>query len=237
MVEKKEKKTEKKEKRERKIVVPGEVVATGTDFLPGDGTKREGSEIIATRYGILESDERLVRVISLSGIYTPRRGNIVIAQVKDITFNGWTMEINSPYQAFLPIMECRGFISKRDDLSLIYSHGDMVITKVVGVKTKGIDLSTKDRGLHKLDEGLIMKINPHKVPRVIGKQGSMVNLIKDHTGCNIVVGQNGVIWIKGEDSKAEFLARETIDLITANAVSDGLTDKIKEFLEKKAKKK
>jgi len=231
-----EEKTVKKEKNKRKVVSPGEVVATGTNFLPGEGTKREGNEIIATRYGISETNDRLTRVVPLSGIYLPRKGNVVIARVKDITFNGWMMDINSPYSSFLSLAECRGFISKRDDLSLIFNYGDMVIAQVVGGKSRGVDLSTKDRGLHKLEDGLVININSNKVPRVIGKQGSMVNLIKDYTRCNVVVGQNGVVWIRGEKIEDELLAKEAVQMITKNALTDGLTDKMEDFLKKKTKK-
>jgi exosome complex component RRP4 len=59
-------------------------------------------------------------------------------------------------------------------------------------------LTLKSKGLGVLEDGRIIKINPHKVPRVIGKEGSMVSLIKSETGCEITVGQNGAIWIQGE---------------------------------------
>ena len=36
----------------RKVVVPGEVIATGEDYLPGDGTKRRGEDVIAIRFGL-----------------------------------------------------------------------------------------------------------------------------------------------------------------------------------------
>jgi len=223
------------EKKSRKIVVPGEIIATGQNFLPGENTRREDKNIIATKYGLLDSDERLVRVIPLSGIYLPRRGDVVIGKVIDITFNGWLMDINSPYSSFLPIMECKGFISKKDDLSQIYRHGDMILAGVIGVKGKGVDLTTKEREFHKLEDGIIVTVNSNRVPRVIGKQGSMVHMIKEHTGCNIAVGQNGLVWIKGDSVEAELLAKETIKFITQHSFVDGLTDKVREFLEKNKK--
>lgn len=229
------KETKEVKERTRRIVVPGEVVASGSSYLPGEGARREGNDVTATRFGVLEMDDRLVKVVALSGTYIPRKGNVVIGRVDDITFNGWLMDINSPYSSFLPIMECKGFISKRDDLSLIYSHGDMVVAKVIGVKSKGVDLSTKERGFDKLEDGLIVSINSNKVPRVIGKQGSMVNLIKDLTGCDVVVGQNGVIWIKGDNIDNELVAKEAVNLIAEKSLMDGLTEKVKEFLEKRMK--
>lgn len=221
--------------RSRRIVIPGEIIASGSSYLPGEGTRREGNDVSATRFGVLEMDDRLVKVVALSGTYIPRKGNVVIGRVDDITFNGWLMDINSPYNSFLPIMECKGFISKRDDLSLIYNYGDMVVAKVVGVKSKGVDLSTKERGFDKLEDGLIVSVNSNKVPRVIGKQGSMVNLIKDLTGCDVVVGQNGVIWIKGDNIDSELLAKEAVNLIAEKSLVEGLTEKVKEFLEKRMK--
>jgi len=228
---------EQKETKTRRLVVPGEVIASGSNFLPGEGARREGNDVTATRFGILELEDRLVKVVALSGTYLPRKGNVVIGSVSEITFNGWVMDINSPYSSFLPIIECKGFVSKRDDLSLIYNYGDMVIAQVIGVKSKGVDLSTKERGFDKLEDGLVITINSNKVPRVIGKQGSMVNLIKEYTGCEIVVGQNGVIWIKGESIDAELVAREAINFIDKNSLVEGLTEKVKVFLEKKTSEK
>ncbi len=102
--EKKEEKTKKEaEKKEREIVIPGEVVISGKDYLPGEGTERDREEIIATKFGLSQIEGRMVRVIPLSGVYIPRRGNIVIGKVTNITFNGWLLDINSPYDAFLSV--------------------------------------------------------------------------------------------------------------------------------------
>ena len=113
----------------------------------------------------------------------------------------------------------------------------MLIAKVVGVKSKGVDLSVKGRGLHKIDSGLIIKVNSNKVPRVIGKQGSMVSIIKQETDCNIVVGQNGIIWIRGENAEQELIAKKAIIFITEKSYTEGLNYNVKEFLQKNKIKK
>ena len=56
-------------------------------------------------------------------------------------------------------------------------------------------------------------------------------MIKDKTGCKIIVGQNGKVWISGDSPKQEKLAFDVIKLIEENAHIDGLTDKIKKYLE------
>jgi exosome complex component RRP4 len=223
------------ERKERKVVIPGEVIATGTDFLPGDNARREGKDIISTRYGLEDVTGRIAKVIPLSGVYLPRNGNVVVGKITEITFNGWLIDINCPYPAFLSITECRGFVSKKEDLSAVYNFEDIIVAKVTGVKAKGVDLTMRDRGLMKLYDGITIQINSNKVPRVIGKKGSMVNLIKDLTKCDVIVGQNGIVWIKGENLKNELIAKEAIMLITEKSLSGGLTEQIKEFLEKKVK--
>ena len=87
----------------------------------------------------------------------------------------------------------------------------------------------KSRGLGKLEGGMIIKINSKKVPRVIGKEGSMVSLIKNKTNCNITVGQNGFIWIKGDKIEDELLAKKAIMFVVEKSYISGLTKKVEEF--------
>ena len=54
-------------------------------------------------------------------------------------------------------------------------------------------------------------------------------MIKDKTKCKIVVGQNGLVWVKG-DEDMEQLTREIIHLIEVEAHTSGLTNKIKNKL-------
>ena len=92
-------------------------------------------------------------------------------------------------------------------------------------------ISIKGRGFGKIEQGVIIEINSNKVPRVIGKEGSMINLIKEETGCEITVGQNGIIWISGRKVEDELLAKKAINFITENSYVEGLTDEVKKFFE------
>ena len=93
-----------------------------------------------------------------------------------------------------------------------------------------VDLTLKGPGLKRLYGGRIIEVNTYKVPRIIGKQGSMVSMIKEASGCKIVVGQNGLIWIAGS-TKGEILAADVIKKIESESHTQGLTDKIKEYLD------
>jgi exosome complex component RRP4 len=104
--------------------------------------------------------------------------------------------------------------------------GDMIAAKIWSTNGRSIDLAMKGRGLGKLEGGFAFRINPSRVPRVIGKEGSMIGLIKEHTGCNVTIGQNGWVWIKGNDMNSEIKARGAIEFIADKVYVNGLTEKM-----------
>lgn len=224
-----------KEKSDRKVVIPGEVIFEGEEYLPGEGTEKRENKIVAIRYGLAEESNGLVKVIAVSGVYQPRRGNVVIGKVENLTFYGWQINIDSAEGAFLPLQEVPGFVSK-EELAEVMDIGDMVAAKIIGVSGRGVDLTIKLRGLGRIDEGLIIKVNSNKVPRVIGKEGSMINIIKEESGCNVTVGQNGLIWIKGEKIEEELLVKKAIEFIIERSSSHGLTEEVKEWFDKEKKR-
>jgi len=50
--------------------------------------------------------------------------------------------------------------------------GDICVVQIFGINGRGIDLTIKSKGLGKIEEGIVFKINSNKVPRVIGKRGA-----------------------------------------------------------------
>ncbi len=219
------------ESTKRKAVVPGEVILTGEDFLPGEGTRREGENVVASRFGLSEQIGRVVKVIPIFGAFIPRRNNVIIGRVADITFRGWLVNIDSAGSAFMPIEEAPRFIN-RNEMDQYLKIGDVISAKIWSVSSRGIDLTLKGKGLGKLEGGFIFRVIPSRVPRVIGREGSMINLIKEKTGCNITVGQNGWIWIKGESLDSEIKARRAIEFVSEKVFIDGLTEKMEEWFEK-----
>lgn len=220
--------------KDKEIVVPGEELAKGMDFLPGKGSYRDKEEIIASRVGIVNIEGRTLKIIPLSGKYMPKKMDTIIGQVKDVLMSGWVMDTNSAYDAVLNIKDATSeFIEKGADLTQFFNFGDYVVAKIINVTSQNlIDLTMKGPGLHKLKGGRIIKVNTNKVPRVIGKQGSMVTMIKNATGCRITVGQNGLVWLQGEPEK-EIITIDAIKLIEKNAHKSGLTEEVRAFLEKK----
>lgn len=215
----------------KKIVVPGEKIVEGNNFLPSDGAYRDREFVIAKRFGIVDINERYVRVIPVSGTYFPRRGNTIIGTITDITMRGWVIDIGGVNSGFLPVSEVPRYINK-NELKEFLDYGDTIVAKIWDINGRGIDLSIKQRGFGKIEGGMLMKINPNKVPRVIGKEGSMVKLIRTATKCNLTVGQNGIIWIDGNSIDNEIKTREIIAFVVENSTTSGLTEKVEGYIKK-----
>lgn len=216
---------------ERDVVIPGEALAEGMDFLPGDNTYRDGDKIYAKVLGLFGAAGRVIRITPLSGPYVPRIGDKIVGKVIDITMTGWRVDTGTAYSAILNVKDATTrYIKKEEDLSKIISIGDYLVVKIINVTSQNlIDLTMKEPGLFKIMGGRVMEINNQKVPRLIGKQGSMISLIKNSTRCDITVGQNGVIWIKGTPEN-ELLAVKAIELVEEKSHYSGLTEKMEKFL-------
>ncbi|MEM4263674.1 MAG: exosome complex RNA-binding protein Rrp4 [Candidatus Woesearchaeota archaeon] len=224
--------------KDREIAVPGEVLAEGLGYLPSKGIQRTNDKLVAQRLGVINIEGKVIKLVPLTGAYIPKVGDKIVAKVIDILMTGWRLDTRSPYSAVLSMKDATSdFIQKGADLTKYFALGDYVVTKIINVTSqKLIDVTMRGPGLRRLSGGRIIEVNPHKVPRIIGKEGSMVTLVKHATGCNITVGQNGWIWISGEPEK-EILAEKTIKMIENQSHLSGLTDKIKEFLEKETGQK
>ena len=219
--------------KDKEIVIPGQELAQGLDYLPSQGAFRDEDNIISSYLGLASINERFIKVIPLTGRYSPRINDTIIGKVTDIGFYGWTLDIGCAYNAVLSIRETSGFIERNDDLTKYYDYGDLVVAKVVKVtKQRSIDITTKGPGLKKLIGGKVIEVTSSKVPRMIGKQGSMISMIKEASNCNIIIGQNGRVWVKGENTDQEILVTNIILKIEQESHIDGLTDKIKKMLEK-----
>lgn len=224
--------------KDKDIVVPGECLAEGMDNLPGQGTYREGENIYSSRLGLISIDGRALKIIPLSGKYMPKKGDTVIGKISDVIMSGWLLDLNTAYHAMLSMKEGTSeFIPKGANLRRYFDFGDYIACGIINVTSqKLVDVTMRGPGLHKLKGGRIIEINTNKVPRVIGKQGSMVTMIKNATGCRITVGQNGLVWLSGEPEK-EIIAVKAIKLIEEKAHQGGLTDRVKAFLEKETNTK
>jgi exosome complex component RRP4 len=223
----------------RQVVAPGDLIAEG-DYIAGDNTYKEKEKIYASRVGILEYETKRVDVVALKSFYIPRMEDIVIGTITEVGFNGWMVDINSPYPALLRASDVlsRPFKPQKDDLPQVLDAGDLVVAKIASYdRTHDPQLTVAEPGLGKVTRGQILKVTPTKIPRIIGRKGSMISAIKQETGCNIILGVNGVVLITGKTLEDEQLAMKAILKIEAESHTTGLTDRITQMLKEENTKK
>ncbi len=218
----------------RQLVTPGDLLAEG-DYEAGDNTYREGDKIYATRIGLVEYDRKKVYLVALKSFYVPKVGDTVIGKVVDVGIGGWVVDIKTPYPAMLRASDALDgpFKPQRNDLTSIFDVGDLLIAKIVAYdRTRGPLLSVQENGLGRIERGQIIEVTPTKIPRVIGKKGSMINMIKQETGCHVTIGQNGLIIVSGKSLEDERLAMMAIRKIEQEAHTSGLTDRVTGMIQK-----
>lgn len=213
----------------REIVVPGDVL-DGSGMKPGENAYVLDGKVRASVMGVRNVFQNTVGVIPLRGCYMPTSGDTVIGVIVDIGPSNWLVDIGAPYPAPLHVNEVPWKV-EFGDTSRYLTIGYVVILKVLSVdESKKIQVTMKDSGLRRIEGGRLVKISHSKVSRVIGKSGSMISMLKNMTDCRITVGQNGLIWIDGDDENAD-VAVEAIKLIEEKAQTGNLTDRVKEFIE------
>lgn len=240
------------EETSREVVLPGEVLTEDTkNFLPGRGTiyNSERTKIISLNIGLKQISKNYINVIPLRGFYTPRPGDKVIALVVDKNPVKYKCDINAKDFGTLKPKNTikrdknrsyrgsgggrgRGNSYSREEVNTNkFDIGDILIVKILSAdRINKPELTTVGKYLGIRNNGVVISIDPPKIPRVIGRSGSMIKMLKNLTKCNIFVTQNGRIWLKGEDLAHERLLIESIRKIEAEAHIVGLTDRMQEFI-------
>jgi exosome complex component RRP4 len=236
----------------REVVVPGEVLTEDVgSFLPGRGTilNKERTKIISLNIGLKQIKKNYINVIPLRGFYTPRPGDKIIALIVDKNPVKYKCDINAKDFGQLKPKNTikkgrtRGFrgggAPVREDVSTEkFEIGDILVVKVLSAdRLNKPELTTVGKYLGKKTGGIIITIDPPKIPRVIGRNGSMIKMLKTLTNSNIFVTQNGRIWLKGVDIAHERLLIESIQKIASEAHTVGLTDRMQEYIINEKKKR
>jgi len=219
----------------REVVVPGQLLAEGR-YRASFGTYDDGDKIYSALVGLAELRGNTVKVVALEGVYIPREGDLVLGTITMVTGNNWKVDIGGPYLASL---HANNALRRPydEDISRYMDIGDVIAAEVIAFdRVTGPYLGMKGRGLRRLDSGMILEIRPAKIPRVIGRRGSMINMIQDVLKIQTMVGQNGRIWIRTSNIDVMRLAIKAFKMIEAQAHTSKLTDRVKAMLEEELTK-
>ena len=221
-------------KEKREVVIPSQLLGDVESKKAGRGTFVENKKIYAEILGVLNENNGFINVVPLKGRYDPFEKDFVIGIVEEPMASSWLVDINAAYPALLHVNEVPWDV-EFGETDKYLNHGDCVMAKVLSVdQEKKLQITLNDRNLYKIRGGTMINVEPSKVPRIIGKKGSMISLLKKYTNCRIFVGQNGRIWIDGDEDGVKKVI-ETIKKIEDESLSYGLTNKIEELLKKDAK--
>src|SRR5215213_1869932 len=216
----------------RRYVIPGDKIAEG-NLRPLMNVVKSGNALIATRIGIAETGRDGVKVIPLSGVYIPRVNDLVIGKVVDHSSLSWEVDVNSCFSAHLPAQDVfgRDFSPARDDMTKHFAIGDMITARIIAFdRTRDPMLTVQDRDLGKIPRGELLRISATRVPRLIGKRGSMIQTIEQATQTRVLIGQNGSVVVTVRSPEGENVAVRAIRMVEEEAHTANLTQRIKALL-------
>ncbi len=218
----------------RELVVPGQLIAEGS-YQVYEGAFLEDKHVYASVVGLADVRGQNIRIIPLQGRYIPKVGDVVIGVVVDSHYSGWILDINSPYTGNLFVSDLlrRKVDLVREDISQYLRMGDVVVAGIKDVNERmRVQLEAGEPGMGRVEEGKLVEISPMKIPRVIGRKGSMLKTLENVGECRIKVGQNGRIMILGKNPRMANIVIEALLMIEREAHTSGLTDRVHLMLEK-----
>ncbi|MDE1865261.1 MAG: hypothetical protein KGH94_01315 [Candidatus Micrarchaeota archaeon] len=200
----------------RNIVLPGEMISDRPQRI--ENTYVENGRTYSKIMGMYEPNSR--GVIPLEGSWSPNTEDTVVGVVMEQRNKVFVIDLRF-------FGRCLLVPGKFDEYS--FEPGEIIEAKIKEVENrKTIVLS--DGKL--LEGGRMIRVKPKKVLRVIGKKNTMINQIREITKTDIVVGLNGLIWMRGGNIE---LAEEAIFKVEREAHTSGLTESIKQYLETRTK--
>ena len=222
----------KKREPKKRYVLPGDFITTAPLRLQGN-VVLEGKRIISTTIGLSDISDDSARVISLTGVYMPKIDDLVIGTITTVAGSSWFADINSCYQGMLLGQDVfgRGSYPTPSEMRERLDKGDIIFAKIANSDRQREPLiSIADKNLGRIDSGELASISPTRVPRLIGKRGSMIQTIEASTNATLTVGQNGLVVVSCEETNGLLKALAAIRMVDEQAHLVDLTDKVKKML-------
>ncbi len=234
------------ETKDRDIVYPGQPLGEGSCQGP---VFSEGGYKMSLIKGLARVNERSTNIIPLNGVYVPKPGDMVVGVVEHDFGGIYAIDIDCPYRCILRPSSGRGgrgggrggrdrggrnnrdrgSRGGRDQRYEREEKTDWNLGDIVSAKIGTVDELKEAQliGPRELKGGLVIKVKSMRVPRIIGKKKSMIEVIRKYSRSRISVGQNGLIWLKEGDVS---LAVEALRIVENEAYKSGLTDKMTQFM-------
>ncbi len=216
-----------------KLVLPGEELDPDVETQPPFVIEVNGRKI-ATVVGLYQEREGKKYFTRLKGPYVPKPGDVVIGLITGIGIMNWYVDLNSPYTGVLNVNDFLGrpFNPAIDDMSKMLRVGDYVKVKIAAFdKTRNPLLTVQGKDLGRIVTGTVVEIAPAKIPRVIGRKRSMIEMLENETECRFFVAVNGRIHIACPNKELEAIAVLAVKMIEREAHTTGLTERVMKFIQ------
>lgn len=196
----------------RDMIIPGDLVSEKPLRIANSFV--QNGKTYSKVLGIYDDSEHTI--IPLEGSWMPRLDDSVVGIITEARPKVYIVDLSYFGRALL-------IPGKYDKYE--FEPGDIISALIKNIEGKNTIILNEPK---ELEGGTILSIKPKKIPRVIGKKSTMVRQIAEYTGSHIVVGMNGLIWLKDGNIA---LATEALLKVEREAHLSGLTDTIKNFLE------
>ncbi len=209
-----------------RTILPGDKISDTP--LRAENAIVEGGKTYATVIGML--DETKGTFIPLETVWYPREGDYVIGIVENSKNRVYTVYLESPFRGLIlppPRPRFRDMRHEHTERQEVLQIGDVVSVFVREVKREADQIILILDRPRRLMGGKLVDVRPSKVPRILGRANTMLTQLQDMTKSTILVGLNGLVWIKGGNVP---LAQKAIAKIQDEAHVSGLTERIKEML-------
>ncbi len=192
--------------------MPGDLVSDKP--VRSNYTYIEDGKTYSMVLGMIEREP--LSIVPLESVWSPRIEDTVVGIVTsaknsvyevDLKFHGRSIIIGGKFERFS------------------FKVGDVVEATVKDIEERRTIILSYPR---LLSGGTLVSVKPAKIPRIIGRDNTMIKQIADKAKSNIVVGKNGMIWLKGGDIA---LATKAILTVQEEAHVPGLTERIKKLME------
>ncbi len=196
----------------KKIILPGD--ALPDDLAVAHYTCINNGSVVSKVVGVYDDERK--EIVPLEGAWHPRVGSSIVGIIASVGRNTCSIDLKHSSYGILV-----------NDKMSRYSPkvGDVIESVVRSIERKNVPVMDRARLID--GSSWLVYVKPSKIPRVLGRNNSMLKQIEELTQTRIIVGLNGFVAISGKGINP---AVASIRKIESEAHTSGLTDKIKDML-------
>jgi exosome complex component RRP4 len=190
------------------LVVPGQAITEGDDFLRGHGSyiKYRYEEDTGARHTVLvscvagqvERINKLVSVRPYKGPYGGEVGDLVVGRISAVESKRWKVSMNGSRDAVLQLSAVnledgeQRMRTHQDALQMrsVFEENDLLSAEIQNIGADGqISLHTRSMKYGKLENGLLIEVPAALIKKLAHHYVTL------EWGIDVLIGRNGFIWI------------------------------------------